>query len=385
MKFLVTLAAAMTLCSAAVAAPTAEVPIPAEKPRIDMVFCIDCSGSMGAVIETAKQKIWAIVNEVGKAKPAPVLRIGLLGYGNSDISYRMFELSDDLDEVYKHLVTFKDEGWGNEWVGRAIQKATTDMKWSPSNKDLKVIYVVGNETAKQGPPEMQYDKTAPAAIKAGIMVNAIYCGTQGNAGASAEITATWREFAQLADGQFMAIERTGGAVVVQSPFDKRLDELSKQVNTTYLAFGQVGRDRKLNQEVQDRNAGSFGGAVAADRALSKAGAQYNASARLWDLVEASKQKDFDWKTIKDEDLPEEMRKMSLAERKAYVQKKDAERAKIQKEIQDLAVKRDAFIREEITRQGLKGDHAFDEAVRRSVTQQAQKKGFKFETPAPAPK
>ena len=57
---------------------------PIAPPRIDVVFCIDCSGSMGGVIDTAKQKVWEIVNEIAKAKPVPVLRIGLLGYGLSE-------------------------------------------------------------------------------------------------------------------------------------------------------------------------------------------------------------------------------------------------------------------------------------------------------------
>ena len=51
----------------------AEAPPAAEKPHIDIVFCIDCSGSMGPVIETAKQKVWAIVNE----KKIPVTRPNL--------------------------------------------------------------------------------------------------------------------------------------------------------------------------------------------------------------------------------------------------------------------------------------------------------------------
>jgi len=131
------LLAALLLSSLAVAADDAKpnsaagAAKPAEdKPHIDVVFCIDCSGSMGPVIETAKQKVWAIVNEVAKAKPSPVLRIGLLGYGNADASYRAFDLTDDLDEVYKNLVTFKDEGWGDEWVGLAVHKATAEMHWS---------------------------------------------------------------------------------------------------------------------------------------------------------------------------------------------------------------------------------------------------------------
>ena len=48
---------------------------PQDRPHIDVVFCIDCSGSMGPVIETAKQKVWSIVNQIAKAKPAPELRI----------------------------------------------------------------------------------------------------------------------------------------------------------------------------------------------------------------------------------------------------------------------------------------------------------------------
>ena len=64
------------------------------KAHIDVVFAIDCSGSMGPVIETAKKKVWTIVNEIARAKPSPVLRIGLIGYGNAN---RTFPLSDDLD------------------------------------------------------------------------------------------------------------------------------------------------------------------------------------------------------------------------------------------------------------------------------------------------
>src|SRR4051794_4918479 len=74
-------------------------PATPEKPHIDVVFCLDCSGSMGPVIETAKQKVWSTVNEITRAKPSPILRIGLLGYGNFDKEYRQFDLTDDLDIV----------------------------------------------------------------------------------------------------------------------------------------------------------------------------------------------------------------------------------------------------------------------------------------------
>src|SRR5205809_5769174 len=112
--------------AAAGAAAAAKPAAVEDKPHIDVVFCIDCSGSMGPVIETAKQKVWAIVNEVARAKPSPVLRIGLIGYGNAMGPFRTFALTSDLDEVYKNLLPFNDRLGGDEYVGLAIHKATTE-------------------------------------------------------------------------------------------------------------------------------------------------------------------------------------------------------------------------------------------------------------------
>jgi hypothetical protein len=343
-----------------------------EKPRIDVVFCIDCSGSMGPVIEAAKQKVWAIVNEIAKARPSPELRIGLLGYGDHDRQHRIFPLSSDLDEVYKNLTTFRDERWGSEFVGLAVHKATAEMKWADGKQVLKVIYVVGNETARQGPPDFDYAKTAPEAIRRGIIVNAVYCGDVDYANA----TPTWREMAKLADGQYMEIARTGGAVIVATPYDKELNELSTKLNGTYVAYGGEGQVRAQNQAAQDANAAQQGATVGADRAVSKAGRQYNNGS--WDLVDATREKSVELDKLKDEQLPEEMRKLTAEQRKEYVQKKAKERAEIQEQIRQVAAKRDAHVKEETAKKGLKDDTAFDRAVRDSIVKEAEKKGFTFE-------
>lgn len=356
------------------AAPAKVAAVPADdKPHIDIVVCFDCSGSMGPVIETAKQKVWAIVNQTAKAKPSPILRIGLIGYGNAMGPFRTLPLTDDLDEVYKFLVTFNDRLGGDEYVGLAVHRATDDMKWSEGKQVLKVIYVVGNETARQGPPEFDYAKTAPAAIAKGIIVNAIYCGDfDRDVGPP-----SWREMAKLADGRYMEIAATGGAVVVATPFDDDLTKFSSELNGTYICFGEKGQAGAGNQLAQDGNASGFGKSVAADRALAKASpGQYRNAG--WDLVDASKEKDFSYKTLKDDQLPEEMRKMTLEERKAYVEKKTKEREVIQLKIKELAVKRDAFIKDEVEKKGLTSDKAFDNAVRDSLKAQAESKGYKFD-------
>jgi hypothetical protein len=328
---------------------------------------------MGPVIETAKQKVWAIVNQVAKAKPSPLLRIGLYGYGNGDRTYRKFDLSDDLDEVYKNLMAFKDEGWSQEYVGLVIHKATTGMNWSEGGDNLKVIYVVGNETARQGPLDFDYAVTAPRAIGSGIMVNAVYCGDTDYA----EATPTWKQIAQLADGRYMEIAASGGAVRITTPFDAELERLGATINRSYVAYGRRGSYGAANQMAQDANARAVGGAeTAASRAISKSAAQYNN--RTWDLVDASREPNFDWSQVKEEDLPAEMRPMTLAERKAYVSGKAAERAATQAKIRELAERRQSFVDEEMKKRGLSGDKALDEAIRRSIIEQAQRKGFRFE-------
>lgn len=343
-----------------------------KRPAIDLVFCIDCSGSMKQIIESAKQKIWSVVNEVARARPVPTLRIGLIGYGKKSEWIRMYDLTDDLDKVYENLMTFKVERMGDEWVGWAIHKATTEMDWAEGPDALKIIFVAGNETARQGPEEFDLARTAPAAIEKDIIVNAIFCGNFPQ-----DVQDTWREFARLAEGSFTAIDISGGVVSIPTPHDKEIAALNTKLNATYIPYGKRGRDSKQRQEGQDKNAQSHGGAGnAAERAASKAGPLYrNAS---WDLVDASDQKDFKLEDVKEEDLPEKMRKMTLKERKEYIAKNKAERVQVQKEIQTASQKRRKFVEAEMKKRKLDADTSFDKVIRETVRKQAARKNFKFD-------
>src|SRR5436309_15303678 len=109
---LAALAALAGLNPPAVAAPTRPA---RSKPKVEVVFCLDTTGSMGGLIEGAKQKIWAICNQVASGKPTPDLKVGLVAYRDKGDAYvtRVTDLTDDLDEVHKHLMGFKAEGGGD--------------------------------------------------------------------------------------------------------------------------------------------------------------------------------------------------------------------------------------------------------------------------------
>jgi hypothetical protein len=55
-------------------------PFLSDRPRVEVVFCLDTTASMGHLLQGAKQKIWAVSNQVLTGRPTPDLRIGLVAY-----------------------------------------------------------------------------------------------------------------------------------------------------------------------------------------------------------------------------------------------------------------------------------------------------------------
>src|SRR5262249_300292 len=89
-------------------------PSPA-RPRVEVVFCLDTTGSMGRLIDGAKAKIWSICNQIAGAKPTPDLKVGLVAYRDRGDEYitKVFDLSDDLDAIHGHLKSFQARGGGD--------------------------------------------------------------------------------------------------------------------------------------------------------------------------------------------------------------------------------------------------------------------------------
>ncbi len=346
-------------------------PKPAPRP-VDLAICLDTSGSMDGLLDAARQRLWAIVNELALAKPSPRLRVALLTYGNNghsaDSGYIAVDsgFTDDLDLVSQKLFALTTNG-GEEYVGHVLRTAVDTLDWTKSKDALQIVVVAGNEGADQG--SVPFRDACARAIGRGIMVNSIYCGPAGDG-----VAPGWREVAKLADGQFAAIDHNHGTVVLASPFDDQLAALSASVNTTYLPFGATGGEGAARQEAQDANATNSAPAAAAGRAATKANGMYRCA---WDLVDACKEKDFDLAKVEVTELPEAMRKMTPEERRKHVEAKAKERAEIQAKILELDTRRQAWVAEEMKKQSLSDDQSFDANLRRALREQAAKKGFEF--------
>ena len=366
---------------AAVGAGAAEkvAPRPGGTRHVDLAICLDTSGSMSGLIESAKQKLWAVVNELATARPRPRLRVALYHYGNSGLKpetgwvQQLCPLTDDLDAVYGKLFPLRTHG-GTEYVARVTRAAVQELAWNREKGTLRMIFVAGNEPATQDPTYKLQDICKAAATN-GIIVNTIHCGA-----VDVGRRTGWADAARWADGQYAAIDQNRGTVVINTPHDKKLLALNEELNKTYLSFGRAGRSRRENQIMQDNNALAVNAPAAAQRAAAKASGLYNNAS--WDLVDASKKKDFELREVNAEQLPEAMRKMSLEEQKAYIAKHAARRAELQKQIRLLSQQREAFVKKEMARKGLKGNTAFDAALRAAVRTQAKRLNFTFETAPP---
>lgn len=342
--------------------------------KIQVALLLDTSGSMDGLIEQAKSQLWSIVNEMALAKAdgrSPDIEIALYEYGNDGLSAngnyirQIVPLSKDLDKISEALFALRTNG-GNEYCGAVIGKSMDDLAWSSSNRDLKMIYIAGNEPFNQG--GVDYKVMCKKAISKGIVVNTIFCGDYNEG-----VRTFWKDGADLAEGKYFNIDHNQHTVYVETPYDKQINQLNGELNDTYIGYGSAGVARKQAQAEQDNNAAGLSPANAAERTVSKSSSAYRADD--WDLVDAVKNEKVAVADMKSEDLPAELKGKSKEEIKAYVDQKAAERAKIQTEIGELNKKRTEYMNEELKKQGQ--DNSLNAAMNKAMRENAEKQGFTF--------
>lgn len=344
------------------------------RPRIDVVFVLDTTGSMGGLIEGAKAKIWSIANQMITAKPTPRLRIGLVAYRDRGDDYvtKRFDLSDDIDTVYGHLQGFQAGGGGDtpESVNQALHEAVTLMSWSPGRDALKIVFLVGD-----APPHMdytddvKYQATCQAAVKKDLIVNTVQCGGIGST------TPVWKEIAGLSEGSYVAIAQTGNMQVVSTPMDEELSRLNREIGTTIVAYGSE-RERGAVMAKQAV-------AEAAPAAASADRLAYNAATSKvvqggGDLVDDLKEGRAKLNELKKDELPAELKDKTPEQQKAYLAQQETKRTQLQAQVADLVKKRQAYVDAEMKKAAAEGKgSAFDVEVAKTLKEQAKRKKIEF--------
>lgn len=333
---------------------------------VDLVICLDTSGSMQGLIDTARAKLWDVVNELASIDPNARLRVGLLTYGSPNNSthaqgwiVRQSDLSSDLDSVYARMMSIRTNG-GDEFVGWVLSDAVHTLNWSKDPTALRLIYVTGNESADQCSTRFNFRDVAREARRKGIVINAIFAGTKESG-----VSEHWNQVAAHGGGDYFAVDQDAGTVQYSTPHDRILIELNTKLNATYVPYGDAGIVGKANQVAQDENAAGFGQHSIASRTQAKASGIYRNE--KWDLIDAAAAPEFDLDKVKEVALPDEMKVMTRDQRREYIVKQRTTRSVIQRQIKELTKKRETHLRRHRAKSKKMG---LDDAMRESVRKHA---------------
>ena len=102
----------------------------------------------------------------------------------------------------------------------------------------------------------------------------------------------------------------------------------------------------------------------------------NANAYVGDLLQSLENGTLNLDSIKEEDLPADLRKLPAVERKVEIEKRLAERKGIRAQIMTLSKQRDEFIVAETKKRNGGKQSSFDTAVAVALKEQLGRRGIK---------
>ena len=348
------------------------------RPKIDVVFVLDTTGSMSGLIQTAKEKIWSIATTMASAQPTPEIRIGLVAYRDRGDRYvtKLVDLSADLDSVYAKLMDFQADGGGDtpESVNKALYDAVHDMSWSQDEQAYQVIFLVGDAPPHMDYNEVRYPAIVADALEKGIVINTIQCG-----GMSTTV-APWTQIASLGHGKFFQVDQAGGAVAFTTPYDDKIAELSAKLDDTRLYYGTEEQKARMKSKVAatDKLQASASVAVLARRGVFNAsvGGRANLLGEN-ELVEAFTNGTVSLDEIEADALPAALKPMARAEQKAYVAGLATKRDDLKRRIRALSEDRDSYLEKKVEEAGGLKD-SLDQQLYEAVKEQAGKAGLEYE-------
>ena len=355
-----------------------------DQSRIDVVFVLDTTGSMGGLIQAAKEKIWSIATTMASAQSAPEIRMGLVAYRDRGDAYvtRVVDLSSDLDSMYATLMDFQADGGGDgpESVNQALYDAIHKLSWSQDSGTYKAVFLVGD-----APPHMDYQDdvkypvTLSVAKQQGIVINTIQCGQMGTT------TPAWQQIARLGDGHYFQVEQAGSAVAIATPFDEKIASLSEKLDDTRLYYGSNEDKEKQRRKLEAADKLHAASSVESRARRAAFNASKSGAANFLgegELVEEVSSGRVDLSTIDKGQWPEPLQAMTPEEQAAIISETAERRDELQRQINELTQERSAYLEKKVEEAGGARD-SLDDKIYSAVREQAGRLGLSYEADAPA--
>jgi len=169
--------------------------------RLDLVFVVDATGSMGDEIDKLKRSMRAVADQIAQLPTKPDLCFGLVAYRDRGDAFfvRGADLTSDLGAFQRVLEELRAGGGGDyaEALNEALHTAVHRISWRGEGTARMVVLVA------DAPPHLdyagpQYDHDLRAAQARGIKVFSV-----GASGLDPQGEFIFRQMAQFTGGRFV--------------------------------------------------------------------------------------------------------------------------------------------------------------------------------------
>lgn len=205
---------------------------------VEVVFCLDLSGSTNGVVNDLRDQFWLIVNSIQAVQPQSELRMGLVGFsrpsfGKEDGYVRLIcPITAELDQVESELYKLKPYiEKGDQYVSAALKVAINDLRWSSQAGASKMVFLVGNGMVQSG--GYDFVKFSEQARLKNIRIHSLYARRTHNL---FKEMPGWKRIASISGGRstdFRVMTRDSVTVWPSEP-DSMLRVLNEDYNKTLL-------------------------------------------------------------------------------------------------------------------------------------------------------
>ncbi len=346
--------------SASLVDPT---PVATDAHRVDVVFAVDTTGSMGGLLDGAKRTVWSIATHIRQVDPQADLHVGLVAYRDIGDDYvtKDFALTSDMDGVFAELSKYQADGGGDtpEDVAAALYDALHKMQWRDGAK--KLVFLVGDAPPADRGDVPRFDVLAREAGDMQITLNTIRCGFDR------ETQVAWQQIASLGHGEFSTISQDGGVQQVATPYDQKLAELSATIDSTAVISGEDNRRAYAYKMAANAAAPAPAKADRAGYFSGKKGYSRDDNDVVGAAMGAGSAAGVVAK-VAPEALPADMQGLDKAQLTHEIEKRMAVRKEAQTKIDELNKQRAQYLKDNAA----KGDGGFDAKVKATVDHQLMK-------------
>jgi Mg-chelatase subunit ChlD len=174
--------------------------LPAQAVRLDLVFLVDATGSMGDEIAKLKASMRAMAQQIAQLPGQPDICWGLVAYRDRGDAFvtRSWDLTDDLGAFQQQLAQLQAHGGGDtpEALNEALHEVVHRLSWRQSAARMVVLVADAPPHLDYGGP--QYDRDMQAALSKGIKLFAV-----GASGLDPVGEYVFRQMAQYTAGRFV--------------------------------------------------------------------------------------------------------------------------------------------------------------------------------------